>query len=266
MPATPPQRLGNPLRRLRVILGDLGQALHQEVFSRKIGVPVATVRSIEGGGRKMTKSNCLENILLRLKATWNEQTQQWHPLGIPVPYEKKHAELSFAEDPYLDDFYAHRLVERLLDLLQGCQTRDDRWALLLYLFGHLEETAQRFNSNAELGPTRPEWHYVFDPVVWGKALEREAAFVATFRDKSGKHRPISPHQNAGGIYDFRARRTFQAKNYPAETPGEADAIAQKRKHDREAAVQKTGENSGTILAPKRKTPKNRAAKKQSKKQ
>lgn len=215
----------------------------------------------------MTGDNCLQNILLRLKATWSERDQEWHPLGIPeVLYEKKHTELSFdPEDPYLDDYYSHRLIERLLDVLKGCQNRDDRWGLLLYLFKHLEEIAPQFNSNAELRPTKPEWHYSFDPMIWGKPLERKVAFVATFRDKSGKHRPISPHQDVGGIYDFRARRRFRAKDYPAKTPEEHDAIVQKRKHDREVAVQKTGENSGTFLAPKPKAPKKQAAKKRSKK-
>ena len=157
MPAPRLNRRENPLRLLRLILGQDGLPMHQELFAARIGVPVATVRAIEAGRRKMTKENCGDQILLTLGAAWNPQEEKWHVLN-PYSkwlYEKKHERLVpelDPEDPYLDDWSLHHLVERLLDLFRATN-RQQRRGLLLYLNAHFAEIAKQSKLAVDLAPT-----------------------------------------------------------------------------------------------------------------
>lgn len=228
MPATRPNRRENPLRKLREILGEEGQPLHQREFADRIGVSVSTVRSVEAGRRKMTQDNCLNQILVTLKATWNECAQSWHVLGSKWLYEKRHAEAlgqeMDPEDPYCDDLALHRLIERLFDVF-GAATREQRQALLIYLSKHLADICAGSGLEPDLGKTEPHWYSTTGPFVWGKALSKGMVFWPRYLEASGRERPDpGPHTDAGGIFDFRSRRTFNAGDYPAKTIAEAQAL------------------------------------------
>jgi hypothetical protein len=255
MPATRPERRDNPLRILRQILGENGKPMHQEEFAVRVGVPVATLRSIEAGRRPMTESNCLKQIFVTLKAAWNEREGKWKIFGSKWDYEKRHADLFREfdpEDPWVDDHTLHRLVERLFDLFAAA-TREQRAALILYLSDHLAElAATNFGLKVNLKPTEPEWYNSMgNTMVWGKELDKAAVFTPRYRDPQGQWRVISPHQDDGGIFDFRARRTFKAEDYPAKTTEEADAMAEARSRaKKDTKVQETQSFSRT--APKQK--------------
>ncbi len=228
MPATRPNRRDNPLRKLREILGEEGQPMHQQEFADRIGVSVATVRSIEAGRRKMTEDNCLNQIFVTLKATWNERDQNWHVLGGKWLYEKRHStaltQEMDPEDPYCDDLALHRLVERLFDVF-GAATREQRQALLIYLTKHLADICAGSGLEPDLSKTDLHWYSTAGPWVWGKALPKGMVFWPRYWDASGHERPDpGPHTDAGGIFDFRERRTFSPDQYPAHTIAEAEAI------------------------------------------
>ena len=55
VPATRKNRLNNPLRQLRLILGDGEKPLGQEAFARRINMSIATIRAIESGGRTFSE-------------------------------------------------------------------------------------------------------------------------------------------------------------------------------------------------------------------
>jgi hypothetical protein len=86
----------------------------------------------------------------------------------------------------------------------------------MYLFGHLKETAEGFCLRADLRPTEPLWCQTPNPSVWGKPLGKEVVFWPVYPHAGGE---ISPHQESGGIFDFRFRRTFRPADYPqGKTP------------------------------------------------
>jgi hypothetical protein len=255
VPATRTNRLDNPLRKLRLILGTDSHPMHQEVFAARIGVPVTTLRSIEGGRRPMTTENCLSAIAISLLAFWNVTHAEWRVLGTDVRYEKKHADLAELfdpEDPYLDDLYAHKLIERVLHMIRGCRTRRQRRGLLLYLSEHLRNTAERFGLNTKLELTEPLWVHAIYPVVWGKPLPKDDVFMAGFKDKDSAWSHPSPHQDVDGIFDFRSKRTFRAEEYPAKTAAEHDRIVAERRRVRAEKLTKPEKDSGPILDPKSK--------------
>jgi transcriptional regulator with XRE-family HTH domain len=228
MPATRTNRRNNPLRKLRLILGDEEQPMHQQEFADRIGVSVATVRSVEAGRRKMTQDNCLNQILVTLKATWNEEDQTWHVLGSKWRYEKRHADALSQEmdpeDPYCNDLALHRLIERVFDVFAAA-TREQRQALLIYLSKHLAEICAGSGIEPGLSKTEPHWYSTAGPFVWGKALPKGIVFLPRYLEAPGRERPDpGPHADAGGIFDFRSRRTFNPQDYPAHTIAEAEAI------------------------------------------
>lgn len=233
MPAPRPERRNNPLRLLRQILGENGEPMHQEAFAARVGMSVATVRSIEAGRRPLTEDNCLDHIMLNLKAAWNEREGKWKVLGTKWNYEKRHAEQLSSEldpeDPFVDDHTLHRLVERLFDLF-GAANREQRQALILYLSKHLAKTAESFGLKVDLKPTEPQWFHTMGPpiTIWGKQLPKHSVFVARYKGDGG-WRGISPHQEPDGIFDFRSRRTFRADDYPAKDEEEAKAMQEAMK-------------------------------------
>ena len=238
--------------------------MHQEDFANRIGIPVATIRSIEGGRRPMTKGNCLGQILVTLLAVWNVRKGEWRVLGTNAPYEKKYADMADLfdpEDPYLDDLYVHKLIERILAMFKGCPTREHRRGLLLYLSEHFKETAEGFGLHSNLEPTEPIWIQSINPVVWGKPLKKEVVFQALYKNELGTWSHPSPHLEDYGIFDFRTERGFQAADYPAKTAEEHDAIVEARKRDREAAAGKDANFNRTLTAPKPDKVKKRAKKK-----
>jgi transcriptional regulator with XRE-family HTH domain len=243
VPATRRNRLNNPLRKLRLILSEDGKTpLDQVQFANRIGLSVATVRAIEAGRRPLSEQ-CAMQIFVILGASWSNKNQQWNVLGnSKVPYEKKHADLTEAldpEDPYIDDYYVHRLIERVLTLFKGCRSRQQRRGLLLYLSQHLKETAEGFGIIENLRPTEPAWCESRDFKPFGKPLGKEVVFVAVYDYAKDENAIISPHQDAGGIFDFRSWRTFRAEDYPeGKTPDKQDEIVQERTADKQPAPEK----------------------------
>jgi transcriptional regulator with XRE-family HTH domain len=208
------------LQRLRLILGDGKTPLSQADFATRIGMSVATVRGIEGGRRPFSK-HCQKQILATLTATWDPRKRAWFLLRTNEPYQKEYQyfiRLLDPDDRYLEDLSVHMLIERLLMLFDACTESPRRFALLLYLSEHLQETAHAFELQVNLGPNEPIWHRGTDLNLWGKTL-RDTVLVPIYEDEKGARRYISPHQNAGGIFDFRSWRTFRTADYPeGKTP------------------------------------------------
>jgi hypothetical protein len=245
MPATRKNRLKNPLRQLRLILGDGETPLDQEHFANRIGVSVATLRSMESGRRPVSDHVWIQ-IFILLSARWDHRKQGWHVLDSDVPYEKKYAVFADSLDPedaYVDDYSLHRLIERLLTIFKACPSREYRRGLLMYLFQHLQETAEEFGLRADLKPTEPVWTQTRNPKPWGKPLGKEAVFWAVY-----PHSPnaISPHLDEGGIFDFRSWRTFRADDYPE---GKENGMVQKQTADKQPKPQKEEILSAPIAHP-----------------
>jgi hypothetical protein len=252
VPATRKNRLNNPLRKLRLILGDGETPAGQVEFANHIGMSVATVRAIEAGRRPFSLA-CQLQIRVHLCARWHPQKKQWCVLDSDTPYQKEHAD--FAEmldphEPYVDDYNIHRLIERILTMFKGCPTRAHHRGLLMSLFRHLKETAKDFHLRADLKPTEPEWKQTRNPNVWGKplALHKDVVFWPVYRHAKGE---ISPHQDVGGIFDFRSWRTFHPDDYPQGRPEpEQDARVQEATADTEPLPEKNEILSAPIAHPK----------------
>jgi len=129
-------------------------------------------------------------------------------------------------------------------MFKSCPTRDHRRGLLIYLFGHLKETAKSFCLRADLKPTEPVWGETRNPEPWGKPLGKDIVFWAAY-----PHAPdaISPHQDAGVIFDFRSWRTFRAADYPEGRT--ADGTVQKTTIDTQPAPEKKEILTGPIPDP-----------------
>jgi transcriptional regulator with XRE-family HTH domain len=266
MPATRPNRLKNPLRKLRLLLGDGQKPLGQEEFAARAGLSVATVRSIEAGSRPLS-DGALKQIAVVLKAQWlSEPVAQWRVIGTTLDYEAKYADSAYFDpgDAYSDDYSVHKLVERVLDIF-GAANRGQRTALLIHLNQYLKETAQSFGINKDLNATEPQWKQTFKPMIWGKKLGKNVVVWPQYKDLSGKWCLISPHADEGGIFDFRARRSFNPADYPARTAAEVEQLSQASTHDNETVAVKPSKNKRTLSAPKRNQSENKVENRVSKK-
>ena len=248
VPATRPNRLNNPLRKLRLILGDGKTPAGQVEFANTIGVSVATLRAAEAG-RRPVPAHVWMHIFLYLCARWDPQKRGWYVLDSEVPYEKEHASLAETLDPhepYVDDYNVHRLIERILTMFKSCPTRVHRRGLLTYLFRHLKETSEGFRLKADLKPTEPLWMETRNPKVWGKPLTKEVAFWPVFPHRG----PISPHQEPDGIFDFRSWRSFRPADYPEGKPEpKQDEMVQERTPDKGSVPAKPEILSAPIAHP-----------------
>ncbi len=206
----------------------------QEEFALRTGISVFSLRAIENGRRPMTAANSLTQIATVLKAYWNQRLGAWCTLGTTDPFQKTHAELLSAgldpEDPYYDDLSLHYLIERLLDIF-GATDRTQRLGLLTYLNSHLREIAEKSELLVNLEPTEPRWMHSSHPSVWGKPITKETVFWPYYLQTPEQSRADpGPHQDVGGIFDFRSRRSFKEEEYPAKTRAEAIAIGMAREH------------------------------------
>jgi hypothetical protein len=259
MPATKEQRLYNPLRKLRVVLGELGAPLHQEAFAARIGIPVATVRSVESGRRPMTQDNCLGQILLSLQATWNPRDQEWHVLGSRHLYKKEHANLArklYHDDAYVEDLSLHYLLERVLCVFSAASVPEKRVALHLKLNNVLEEAVADFGLPATcLEGTEPTWMQSTHPIVWGKELAKPVVWWPRYLTSLGEERqdpgPHAEEVGEAGIFDFRRERSFNPADYPARTRGEAEAALEAvRERRKKAQGRSKRKNNRTQTVPK----------------
>jgi hypothetical protein len=254
VPATRKNRLNNPLRKLRLILGDGKTPLGQIEFASRTGLSVATLRAIEGGRRPFS-AQCQKQILAMLSATWNPRKGQWCLLWSTEPYKREYADFSRYLDPddrYLDDLNVHMLIERLLSLFSHCHGGQQRFALLIYLSAHLKETAKEFGLKINFNPTEPLWHRGHDLKMHGKQL-RDLVIFPVY--KNLKFFQLTPDQDAGGIFDFRAHRTFRAADYPGLSPTEYETwqqmvqMAQMTTDDRQSEPEKNEILSAPIAHP-----------------
>jgi hypothetical protein len=222
VPVTRKNRLNNPLRQLRLILGDGEKPLGQEAFARRINMSVATIRAIEAGRRPFSEQ-CQKQILATLTAGWNPRKRQWFLLWTTEPYKREYQDFARFLDPndrYLEDLTVHMLIERLLLLFGSCRGQQ-RFALLNYLSGHLRETAKAFGLKVKLDSTEPIWGRSHDLDLWGKRL-KEPFIVPAY--KNIKLFDLPPGRDAGGIFDFREHRTFRPADYPLGTSADAHIL------------------------------------------
>jgi hypothetical protein len=150
-------------------------------------------------------------------------------------------------------------------MFKSCPSRKARLGLLLYLSNFLKENADGFGiPDKNLRPTEPVWIEARTPVldaktsnflaVCGKPLpkDKKIVFVADYKDAQGNWRPVPhPHNDAGGIFDFRSWRTFCAADYPPYPPGEQDEIPQMIIGDRQPEPEKYEILSAPIAHPNR---------------
>jgi hypothetical protein len=237
VPATRKNRLKNPLRLLRLIVGDGKTPAGQVEFANQTAMSVSTLRAIEAGRRPFSPE-CQAQIFLHLCARWDPKKQQWFLLDTDTPYQKEH--VSYAErfdphEPYVDDYNIHRLIERLLTMFKGCPTRVHRRGLLMYLFRELKEAANGFSLRADLKPTEPLWTETRNPKVWGKPLAKEVVFWPVYPHSGGL---ISPHQEPDGIFDFRSWRSFRPADYPEGKPEPKQDEIEKPQPDTQSEAEK----------------------------
>jgi transcriptional regulator with XRE-family HTH domain len=265
MPATRTHRLKNPLRQLRLILGDGQTPLGQEEFAERAGLSVATVRAIEAGVRPL--DGVLDQIAVILKAQWmREPVAKWHVVGTTIPYEARFADPGYfdPQDAYSSDYAAHKLAERVLDIF-GAANPEQRTALTIHLSKYLKETAQSFGIDKDLSATEPQWQMTINPSIWGKRLKKGVVIWPQYKSVSGEWCAISPHADENGIFDFRSRRTFNPAEYPARTVAEVARLAQAETYVTETDALPSRDFKRTMSALKQKSERkvtpNRAQKK-----
>jgi hypothetical protein len=191
MPTTPIDRLENPLRQLRVALGDFGLPLSQDAFARRIGVPYATVQSIENGRRELNEG-CLLRIKTNLFAVWNRADKAWYPLwsgGNKTPYSKEDAftaaRLHRMHDPELEKLDLYMLAHRLKVIYEALPDAG-RLAGVMNLHRILAEYARAEGIDPTLlESTEPCW--MFSKQLWGQPLT-EAIMYAKYPSCDPKDR------------------------------------------------------------------------------
>jgi transcriptional regulator with XRE-family HTH domain len=175
MPATPIDRLKNPLRKLRVILGEYGAPMSQEDFAKETGLSVNTLRSVENERLPLSET-VLTPISARWLAMWNKRDQEWHFLQTKKLYSKELAAKVLPTRPTADRrLIVEKLLDRLRDILASVTDEAlPGQAMLLnqLLTRHVEETELRVN----LEPTEPIWFlraHPKEPRMWLIAKYRE---------------------------------------------------------------------------------------------
>ena len=168
MPSTPVERLKNPLRKLRVILGEFGAPMSQESFATQTGLSVNTLRSIENQ-RLSLSDNILTTIAARWLAMWNPRDKEWHFLGTKKPYTKELAEKVLpTREPAEQRLMVERLIDRLRTILAAASSESLPGQIMLLnrlLAKHVEET----NLDVDLKPTEPIWFlraHPTEPRMW----------------------------------------------------------------------------------------------------
>ncbi|HEV3211228.1 MAG TPA: helix-turn-helix transcriptional regulator [Chthoniobacterales bacterium] len=244
------------MRSLRLILGDAdtGTPITQEDFARRSGVPLATLRAVETGRRPLF--GVLSQIAVTVHAQWRAELNKWTLLNSDELYQKEFAdpELFDPGDAYCDDMVLHRLLERTLDLFAAA-TKEQRLALSIHLNQYLRTVAVSFGiPRAALARTEPYWIQSTKPVVEGKRLPKTAVIWPVYRDGEVA-RTISPHDDAGCLFDFRSHRTFKADDYPAHSVEEHDQMLQMRTLDVETALVEERKTRAPKRDKAKKTPK-----------
>jgi hypothetical protein len=188
MPATPRERLKNPLRQLRVILGEFGSPVSQEDFAVKTGVSVNTLRSTENG-RLPLSQEMLRRVKARYFAHWNPHKNEWHFLGTQEPFTKELSEkLEPTGDPNDDELMKSKLRQRLDDILEATPSQALR-GQIMRLSEDLENRAKYSDLYLDLSSTEPLW--ALRPTTGGKVR-----LIARYR--SGKAEKTGPKPDRSG--------------------------------------------------------------------
>jgi transcriptional regulator with XRE-family HTH domain len=168
MPATPIDRLKNPLRKLRVILGEFGAPMSQEDFAKQTGLSVNTLRSVENQ-RLPLSENILRPIEARWLAMWDQRDKEWHFLQTRKLYSKELAAKVLPMRPQAEQtLIIEKLVERFRDILAAIEDK----ALpgqAMFLNRFLARHAEEFDLDVDLNPTEPFWFlraHPTEPKMW----------------------------------------------------------------------------------------------------
>jgi transcriptional regulator with XRE-family HTH domain len=198
MPATPIDRLKNPLRKLRVILGEFGAPMSQEEFAKKTGLSVNTLRSVENQRLPLSET-VLKPIAARWQAMWNPRDNEWHFLQTKVLFTREIAAKILPKRPQADqEWIKGKLIERFRDIVEGIADEALPGQAML-----LSETLAKYAKEAvphvDLEPTEPVWFlrkHPTKPLMW---------LVAKYPERRKKRTQTVPKRKKGP--KSAARRT-----------------------------------------------------------
>jgi hypothetical protein len=162
MPATPIDRLKNPLRKLRVILGEYGAPMSQEDFAAQTGLSVNTLRSVENQ-RLALSENILKQVAARWLAMWNPRDAEWHFLQTKKLYSKElKAKVLPARSQADRRLIEEKLVDRLRDILAAVPDEVLPGQAML-LNSRLAEHVKETDLKVDLELTEPMWYLKAHP-------------------------------------------------------------------------------------------------------
>jgi hypothetical protein len=156
-----------PLRVLRELLGARGKRLSTYKLSVLVGIPSATLRSIEAGKNAFTEG--IQQRLRRRGIAWNPKTKRWffafNPnLDLTVDLIMSFIRLSRPSDLY-QDVDADALCRKMIDLLNAIPATQYN-TLLLDLHQAIEQLAKSYHvegiENAFASAT-PKYSWIVTP-------------------------------------------------------------------------------------------------------
>jgi hypothetical protein len=205
MPTTPLERLKNPLRKLRVILGEFGSPMSQEVFaaqtglSANAGLSVNTLRSIENQ-RLPLSENILTIIKARWLAGWNTRDQEWHFLDTKKLYSKELAAKVKSPSPADQRLMKQKLHERLDEILKATPPEALAGRIML-LSRDLVKHAKETGLAVDLRSTEPEWF--LRPDLAADEMRLIAKYPSGKSEKTGP----KPDRNGKAVRNPRRKST-----------------------------------------------------------
>jgi DNA-binding XRE family transcriptional regulator len=134
-----PENANNPLRRLRQALAKDGVAMGQDELSKRIGVPVDTIKSVEAGrlSKGMPSRAIQKAIFVHLGVRWHPEEKEWSFLFSQEDPSREDVERYRAAEPDRDT-EIHALCLRLICLLQKVPKKN---------FGVIADTIDDFLVN-----------------------------------------------------------------------------------------------------------------------
>jgi hypothetical protein len=137
----------NPLRALRELLGSDAKRLSTYKLSGLVGIPSATLRSIEAGRNAFT--DALQQRLRRRGIGWNPKTKRWFfafnpALPLSVDLIIAYNRLSRPPDPLFQDIDADMVCRGIVALLHAVPTSEYN-NLILHLRDSLEGLRQQYH-------------------------------------------------------------------------------------------------------------------------
>jgi hypothetical protein len=215
MPAPRPEYRDNPLRKLRMILGNGPKPMLQQEFSQLTGVSLPVVRAIESGRRgELAFKNCRNEIGQSTGATYGRDGQ-WHFMGRKDLYTYDHF-LAFtrSHSPSFKNHCLHALLLRIVELFKSVSPQ--RWVgLFLTLLKAVEETAAKYEIKGRKGileNTEPEWAISQSVVVDGVRVDEPPRIFTRIRCFPGVEISDSTLEDDETLLDFRKWRESSTKS------------------------------------------------------